>query len=59
MLSCIGKFSYIGQTKRDLKVRISEHQRVVCNQLPRTLALCEHFMTHDHLGNKPKFSKWN
>ena len=42
------EFSYIGQTKRDLKTRILEHQRAIRNQQPEMSALCEHSMIHDH-----------
>ena len=42
------EFSYIGQTKRDLKTRILEHQRAIRNQQPEKSALCEHSMIHDH-----------
>ena len=33
---------YIGQTKRDFKSRISEHQRAIKYQRPDKSALCEH-----------------
>ena len=42
------EFGYIGQTKRDLKTRILEHQRAIRNQQPEKSALCEHSMIHDH-----------
>ena len=42
------EFSYIGQTKRDLKTRILEHQRAIRNQQPEKSAVCEHSMIHDH-----------
>ena len=42
------EFSYIGQTKRDLKTRSLEHQRAIRNQQPEKSALCEHSMIHDH-----------
>ena len=41
-------FVYIGQTKRDLKSRISEHKRAVKNQEPEKSALCHHLMSSDH-----------
>ena len=41
------EFSYIGQTKRDLKARILEQQRAIRNQQPEKLALCEHSVIHN------------
>ena len=35
-------FIYIVQTKRDLKSRVSEHQRAIKFQRPEKSALCEH-----------------
>ena len=42
------ELSYVGQTKRDLKTRILEHQRAIRNQQPEMSPLCEHSMIHDH-----------
>ena len=42
-------FVYIGQTKRDLKSRLSEHKRAIKYQRPEKSALCEPFITLDHL----------
>ena len=42
-------FVYIGQTKRDLKTRIKEHQRAIKFQRPEKSALCQHSMENDHL----------
>ena len=42
-------FVYIGQTKRDLKSRIKEHQRAIKFQRPEKSALCQHSMENDHL----------
>ena len=42
-------FVYIGQTKRDLKSRIKEHQRAIKYQRPEKSALCQHSMENDHL----------
>ena len=42
------EFSYIGQTKGDLKTKILEHQRAIRNQQPEKSAHCEHSMIHDH-----------
>ena len=42
-------FVYIGQTKRDLKSRLSEHKRAIKYQRPEKSALCEHSITLDHL----------
>ena len=42
------EFSYIGQTKQDLKTKILEHLRVIRNQQSEKSALCEHSMIHDH-----------
>ena len=42
-------FVYIGQTKRDLKSRIKEHQRTIKFQRPEKSALCQHSMENDHL----------
>ena len=42
-------FVYIGQTKRDLKSRFSEHKRAIKYQRPEKSALCEHSITLDHL----------
>ena len=41
-------FVYIGQTKRDLKLRLSEHKRAIKYQRPEKSALCEHSITLDH-----------
>ena len=46
----IGLF-YIGQIKRDLKSRISEHQRAMKLQRPEKLEHCQHSMKNDHLIN--------
>ena len=42
-------FVYIGQTKRDLKSRIKEHQHTIKFQRPEKSALCQHSMENDHL----------
>ena len=42
------EFSYIGQTKRDLKTRILEHQRAVRNQQPEKSILREHSLIHNY-----------
>ena len=42
-------FVYIGQTKRDLKSRLSEHKRAMKYQRPEKSALCEHSITLDHI----------
>ena len=42
-------FVYIGQTKRDLKSRLDEHKKAIKNQRPDLSALCEHFITKDHI----------
>ena len=42
-------FVYIGQTKRDLKSRLSEHKRAIKYQRLEKSALCEHSITLDHL----------
>ena len=42
-------FVYIGQTKRDPKSRLAEHNLTIKNQKPKKSALCEHFMRFDHL----------
>ena len=42
-------FVYIGQTKRDLKMRLSEFKRAIKYQRPIKSALCEHSITLDHL----------
>lgn len=42
-------FSYIGQTKRDLKSRISEHKRAIRSQEPEKSALCLHSISLDHV----------
>ena len=42
-------FVYTGQTKRDLKSRLSEHKRAVKYQRPEKSALCEHSITLDHI----------
>ena len=42
-------FVYIGQTKRDLKLRSAEHKLAIKNQEPEKSALCEHYMRFDHL----------
>ena len=60
------EFVYIGQTKRDLKTRLSEHKRAIKNQNPEKSALCEHSMQLDHIIDwnnakiliiEPNFSK--
>ena len=42
-------FVYIGQSKRDLKSRLSEHKRAIKYQQPETSAPCEHSITLDHI----------
>ena len=42
-------FVYIGQTKRDLKSRLSKHKRAIKYQRPDKSALCEHFITLDYI----------
>ena len=42
-------FVYIGQTKRDLKSRIKEHQRAIKFQRPEKSTLCQHSMENDQL----------
>jgi len=42
------EFIYIGQTNRDLKSRISKHQRAIKFQQAEKSALCEHFISCDH-----------
>ena len=42
-------FVYIGQTKRDLKLRLSEHKRAIKYQRPEKSALFEHSITLDHI----------
>ena len=42
-------FVYIGQTKRDLKSRLSEHKRTIKYQRPEKSTLCEHSITLDHI----------
>ena len=42
-------FVYIGQTKRDLQSRLSEHKRAIKYQRPEKSALCEHSITLDHI----------
>ena len=42
-------FVYIGQTKRDLKSRLTEHKLAIKNQEPEKSALCENYMRFDHL----------
>ena len=42
-------FVYIGQTKRDLKLRLAEHKLAIRNQEPEKSALCEHSVQFDHL----------
>ena len=42
-------FVYIGQTKRDLKSRLSEHKRAIKYQRPEKSALCEHSIILDHI----------
>ena len=44
-------FVYIGQTKRDLKLRLSEHKRAMKYQRSEKSALCEHSITLDHIIN--------
>ena len=39
----------IGQTKRDLKSRIKEHQRAIKFQRPEKSALCQHSMENHHI----------
>ena len=41
-------FVYIGQTKRNLKSRLSEHKRAIKYQRLEKSALCEHSITLDH-----------
>ena len=41
-------FVYIGQTTRDLKSRLTEHQRTIKFQRPKKSALCQHSMKNDH-----------
>ena len=48
---CDCEFVYIGQSKRDLKSRLSEHIRAIKNQRPDLSALCEHSITLDHKIN--------
>ena len=42
-------FVYIGQTKQDLKSRLSEHKRAIKYQQPQKSALYEHSFTLDHI----------
>ena len=42
-------FVYIGQTKRDLQSRLSEHKRAIKYQRPEKSALCENSITLDHI----------
>ena len=42
-------FVYIGQTKRDLKSRLSENKRAIKYQRLEKSALCEHTITLDHI----------
>ena len=42
-------FVYIGQTKRDLKSRLSEHKRAIKYQRPEKFALFEHSIILDHI----------
>ena len=42
-------FVYIGQTKRDLKSRLSEHKRAIKYQRLEKSALCEHSITLDYI----------
>ena len=42
-------FVYIGQTKRDLQSRLSEHKRAIKYQRPEKSALYEHSITLDHI----------
>ena len=44
-------FVYIGQTKRYIKSRITEHQRVIEFQRPEKSALCQHSVENDHIIN--------
>ena len=44
-------FIYIGQTKRDLKSRVSEHQRAMKFQRLEKSALCEHSILLNHTIN--------
>ena len=48
-LPCHCSFVYIGQTKQDLKSRLSEHKRAIKYQRPEKSALCEHSITLDHI----------
>ena len=48
-LNC--EFIYIGQTKRDLKTRLSEHKRAIKFQRPEKSALCQHTIVFDHKIN--------
>ena len=47
-------FVYIGQTKRDLKSPIPEHQRAIKYQRPDESALCEHSISLKHTINWSK-----
>ena len=42
-------FVYIGQTKRDLKSRLSDLKRAIKYQQHEKSALCEHFITLNHI----------
>ena len=48
------EFVYVGQTKRDLKSRVAEHNRAVKNAEPEKSAECEHLMLFDHCINWKK-----
>ena len=42
------KFTYINQTKRDLKSRLDEQKRAIKFQRTEKSDLCEHFITLNH-----------
>ena len=44
-------FIYLGQTKKGLKSRVSEHQRAIKFQRPEKSALCEHSISLNHTIN--------
>ena len=49
-VACFNRdFAYIGQTKRDLKSRLSEHKLAIRNQEPEKSALSEHSIQFDQL----------
>ena len=45
------EFVNVGQTKRDLKSRVAQHERAVKNAEPEKSALCEHLMLFDNRIN--------